>query len=222
MFTGLIETIGTVKSITRGDRSLLLKVLPALDDYPVSTGASVAVDGACLTVESVSGKELSFTAVYETLSRTTLIKKRVGEKVNLEWALRLSDRLEGHIVLGHVDGIAKIISDQKMGDSLIRTVRIPEEYRSYMAPKGSVALDGISLTIAESKNNVITVSFVPYTMHKTTVMLKRPGDEVNFECDIFARHIAHQLYFKRSEYIPGENIERKAPGILSLLESNGF
>jgi len=222
MFTGLIETIGTISSISRGNKSLSLRILPAKDDYPVTIGGSVAIDGACLTVESVSGKELSFTAVYETLYRTTLINKRVGEKVNLERAIRVGDRLEGHIVLGHVDGVGKIVSDQKNGDSLARTVLIPEEFRKYMASKGSVAIDGISLTIAESKNDAIIVSFIPHTLSETTMALKRVGDEVNIECDIFARYIAHQLYFKRSDDGPEHKSDKKSPGILTILESNGF
>ncbi len=222
MFTGLIETIGIIRSITRGNKSLTIGILPDCDDYAVSTGGSVAVDGACLTVESISGKELSFTAVHETLARTTLTKKRVGEKVNLERAIRLGDRLEGHIVLGHVDGIGRVLSDQKKGDSLLRSVWIPENLRRYMALKGSVAVDGISLTIAESNDETITVSFIPHTLSETTMGQKHVGDEMNIECDIFARYIARQLYFNRKQGIPKGSSEKEGPGILSLLESNGF
>lgn len=222
MFTGLIETTGIIRSVHRGNKSLTIGILPEHDDFSVSIGNSVAVDGACLTAESASGNELTFTAVYETLSHTTLPGRRAGDMVNLERSIRLGDRLEGHIVLGHIDGIGRIRSDRKQGDSLIRTILIPENLRRYMALKGSVAIDGISFTIAESLDDAIAVACIPHTLRETTMSHKHTGDEVNIECDIFARYIAHQLYFNQKHGIPDELSDKENSGILSLLERNGF
>ncbi len=223
MFTGLIETIGTVKSVNRGQKSLKLGIIPGRDDYTVSIGGSVAVNGACLTVELVSGNVLFFTAVNETLENTTLTHIKVGDKVNLERAMRLSDRLDGHIVLGHVDGVGRVKSDRKVGDSLLRTLKVPESLRRFMAKKGSVAIDGISLTIAESKGDTITVSLVPHTMGETTMAAMRVGQEVNIECDIIARYIYQQLNVN-NETNGKSNLSSKQSdkNILSMLENNGF
>lgn len=225
MFTGIIETIGTIKSIRRGNKSLTLQILPDCDDYTVLKGGSVAVDGICLTVESVFGKVLSFTAVYETLEHTTLARIRAGDRVNLERALCLSDRLEGHIVLGHIDGVGRIVSDRQCGDSLFRTIWVPESLRRFMAHKGSVAIDGISFTIAESREETITVAVIPYTLSETTMTVKQAGRQVNIECDVFARYIDRQLNFNPESDIEKSLSKRETgsnAGIISLLEKNGF
>lgn len=220
MFTGLIETLGTIHSIQRGNKSLTLRIIPDSDDYAVAIGSSVAVDGTCLTVESISGKVLSFTAVYETLEHTTITQIKAGDRVNLERSLRLNDRFEGHVVLGHVDDVGRIVSDQRCGDSLLRTIWVPENLRRFMAHKGSAAIDGISLTIAETREETVTVSLIPHTLSKTTMGIKRSGSQVNVECDVFARYIFHQLHFNQISEI--EKIKKSNTDILSLLEKNGF
>ena len=224
MFTGIIETIGTVKSLQRGNKSLTLGILPDCDDYAVSTGGSVSVDGACLTVESERGNVLSFTAVYETLEHTTLTQIKTGSRVNLERALRLVDRLEGHVVLGHVDGVGRIVTDRKYGDSIYRTIRVPLEFRTFMALKGSVALDGISLTITETGDETIAVALIPHTLSETTMPLKQPGQQVNIECDVFARYIHHQLTTDKglNSKTRSPDKQNKNSNILSLLEDNEF
>ena len=224
MFTGIIETVGTVKSLQRGNKSLTLGILPGIDDYTVSTGGSVSVDGACLTVESERGNVLSFTAVYETLEHTTLAQLKNGSRVNLERALRLGDRLEGHVVLGHVDGVGRIGTDRKYGDSIYRTIWVPLELRRFMALKGSVAIDGISLTIAETGDETITVALIPHTLSETTMSTKQPGQQVNVECDVFARYIHHQLSTDTELDIKNRTSSKQdtSSNILSLLEDNEF
>ncbi|MBD3345733.1 MAG: riboflavin synthase [Chitinivibrionales bacterium] len=193
MFTGLIETTGLIKRINKNDRSVSLEVEPLRDDFDVQLGQSVAIDGVCLTVESIRGKRFRLTAVAETLSRTTLSRAREGICVNLERSLRVSDRLDGHFVLGHVDCVGSVISDRHVGNSIVRTIQIPPEYHHILAEKGSVAVDGISLTIAESKKDSISISFIPYTMGATNAQNKKSGDRVNIECDIVARYIFHLI-----------------------------
>ena len=224
MFTGIIETIGTVKSLQRGNKSLTLGILPDYDDYAVSVGGSVSVDGVCLTLESERGNVLSFTAVYETLEHTTLAQIKSGSRVNLERALRLGDRLEGHVVLGHVDGVGRIVTDRKSGDSVYRTIWVPVEFRKFMAHKGSVAIDGISLTIAETGDETITVALIPHTLSETTMSIKQPGHQVNIECDVFARYIHHQLKTEKGSQAKTSTSDKqkKSSDILSLLEDNEF
>ncbi len=217
MFTGLIETMGVIHTLQKGNKSLSLGILPDNNEYEVAIGGSVAVNGACLTVESVSGCELFFTAVYETLKNTTLARIKIGDRVNLERAMRLSDRLEGHVVLGHVDGVGRIVSDTKSGDSILRKVWVPSPFRKFMARKGSVAIDGISLTIVDSSDENVSVSFIPHTLSKTTMAKKRAGHHVNIECDIFARYIEKQLHSEANS-----SLERNDKGIISLLEDSGF
>lgn len=189
MFTGLIETLGTIKSISRTGSSILLRIQPDIAQFDVSDGASVAIDGVCLTVESQQGAILSFSAVRETLQRTSLNNCSVGKRVNLERALRMSDRLDGHFVLGHVDGLGSIISDVDVNGSILRTISVPSEMQPFMAEKGSVAIDGISLTIAKVTDSCITISVIPTTLLKTNIFLKRAGDTVNIECDVVARYL---------------------------------
>lgn len=223
MFTGLIETVGTLKSVNRGSKSLKLGIIPGQDDFVVAIGGSVAVNGVCLTVELVSGNVLFFTAVNETLKNTTLAHIKVGNQVNLERAMRLGDRLDGHIVLGHVDGVGRVKSDQKVGDSLKRTLWVPESLRKYMAKKGSVAIDGISLTIAENTEDTITISLVPHTMAETTMESIRVGHEVNIECDILARYINHQLNAEdKGTGKSNLSLKKSDKNIISMLENNGF
>lgn len=195
MFTGLIETTGRIKKIGKSNRSVTLDIIPLKDEFDVSNGASVAIDGVCLTVESIKGKIIQFTAVAETLSRTTLGLVREGTTVNLERSLRLSDRLDGHFVLGHVDAVGKIMADKKIGNSLVRTIGIPSQIRQFLPEKGSVSIDGISLTIARTSKDSIDISFIPHTMELTNVNMKRSGDTVNIECDIVARYIFQLIKF---------------------------
>ena len=190
MFTGIIETVGTVRAIRRGNRSVTIGIAPDAKDFAVETGGSVACDGVCLTVESVLDNVIYFTAVAETLDRTTIGLLQDGGRVNLERALALCDRLDGHFVLGHVDAVGTIVSDRRDGDSTVRTIRVPREIAPFLAEKGSVAVDGISLTITAAGPDTFGVSLIPFTFDNTTMVLKRAGGRVNIECDVIARYLA--------------------------------
>jgi riboflavin synthase len=188
MFTGIIETLGTIRSKTPGDKSARLALTADRADYTVASGDSVAIDGVCLTLEESADRQLFFRAVDETLSRTTLGSLKTGSRVNLERAVRPVDRLGGHFVLGHVDGVGRISEDRKQGDSLIRAFEVAPEVSRFLAEKGSVAVDGISLTVVSASAGRFSVSFIPYSLAHTTMALKRPGDAVNIEIDILARY----------------------------------
>ncbi|MBN1760088.1 MAG: riboflavin synthase [Chitinispirillaceae bacterium] len=216
MFTGIIETLGTIADSRREGSSIVLSVEPDRKDFTVTIGGSVAVDGACLTLESQTGNRMRFSAVAETLDRTTLGSIRTGRRVNLERAALVDGRLDGHLVYGHVDGVGSIQRDREMNGSLMRTISVPKELSRFMAYKGSVSIDGISLTIAQCDVTSITISFIPHTLSATTMVHKRPGDPVNIECDIIARYL-HRLLQKGGTAGPTANLSLQA-----LMERVGF
>jgi len=190
MFTGLIETTGVIADVRPRGGGAELCVKPDAAGFNVEAGASVAVDGVCLTLEkSDDGGRLCFTAVAETLERTAVNKFHAGRRVNLERAMRADGRFDGHIVLGHVDAVGRIVSDEKVGISVVRTIEIPKDLSPLTAEKGSIAVDGISLTIAKTKPGSISISLIPATLSHTTMGEKKVGDSVNIECDVLARYI---------------------------------
>jgi riboflavin synthase len=196
MFTGLIETMGTIASARPYGMSIEIGISPDDPDFAgsVDIGGSVAIDGVCLTLEKRGAAgEMFFTAVAETLKRTTFDRIVTGRKVNLERAMRADGRFDGHIVLGHVDAVGRIIADEKIGVSIMRTIEVPTDLAPLMAEKGSVAVDGISLTIAKAGVNTISISLIPATINKTTMSTQKNGDLVNIECDVFARYIYRMM-----------------------------
>jgi riboflavin synthase len=215
MFTGLIECLGTLNSIERKGSSVILGIEAEDTNFDVCNGGSVAIDGVCLTLERISGKTMYFSAVRETLSRTTLSTAVIGRKVNLERALQFGGRLDGHIVAGHVDTTGVITNDKDAGGSLLRTISLPSEVMVFMAEKGSVAVDGISLTIASVGSSEITISFIPVTLAKTTMSKKNAGEKVNIECDVLARYLYRMLHGTQQNNIKGESL-------LSSMERFGF
>ena len=215
MFTGLIECMGTINSIERKGSSVILGIEAEVTEFDVRNGGSVAIDGVCLTVERISGKRMYFSAVRETLSRTTLSTAVIGRKVNLERALQFGGRLDGHIVAGHVDATGIITHDEEAGGSLLRTIALSPEVMVFMAEKGSVAIDGISLTIASVGASDITISFIPVTLAKTTMCRKNVGEKVNVECDTIARYLYRMLHGTQQNSTKGESL-------LSSMERFGF
>ena len=189
MFTGLIETTGTVVSVDVNRGAAHIGIRPDGSGFSLVPGASVSIDGVCLTLEHARGKVFCFTAVAETLGRTTLGRIKASARVNLERSMRADGRFDGHFVLGHVDGIGTIVADQSEGAGILRTVRVPENCVPLLAEKGSVAIDGISLTIAKAGGDRIALALIPATLGATTMSLKLPGDAVNIECDVLARYI---------------------------------
>jgi len=189
MFTGIIETTGTVTLIRDHADYRDIEISAAAQNYTCSPGDSVAVDGVCLTLTSCRGPRLTFQAVRETTTKTTLARIQPGHAVNLERAVRPTDRLGGHFVTGHIDGTGRIAEDVPGRETLQRRISLPVHLMKYMAEKGSTALDGISLTIAKRLTDGIIVAVIPYTFRYTTLPAKRVGDEVNIECDIIARYL---------------------------------
>lgn len=220
MFTGLVETMGTITGLVASGRSVELCIRPDMDEYSVEIGGSVAIDGTCLTVERCSSRDLFFTAVQETLRRTTLDRPLVGRRVNLERALRANGRFDGHIVLGHVDGVGQIVSDHKEGVALIRTIRVPPELEPFMAKKGSVAIDGVSLTIAEAAKDTISISLIPHTIGRTTMSVKKVGERVNLECDVLARYLYRMM--KMDNSTPDTDRTDGGGELLDKMERFGF
>ena len=210
MFTGLIETTGEIKSLSFENKSALIGVSPKNSGFECKVGDSVAINGVCLTVEKIDGC-FFFRAVSETLSKTTFNTARVSQTVNLERAKKADGRFDGHIVLGHVDTVAKIERIQNDGDSTLFFISLSDDYLKYIAKKGSVAIDGISLTVAELTAGGFVLSIIPHTLRNTTLALKKSGDFVNIECDVFARYIERII-----------TCESKDERIMNLLERGGF
>ncbi|MFQ5911612.1 MAG: riboflavin synthase [Nitrospinota bacterium] len=193
MFTGIIEFVGMVASIQTTPEGAKLSLRAPEAAKELRTGDSVAVDGACLT--KVSGSEQTFEVDVspETLKKTTLGSVRRGDKVNLELAVRLGDRLGGHLVSGHVDAVGRVADRRPEGDSEIVTIQAPPEVMRYIVPKGSVAVDGISLTVAERGADRFRAAIIPHTAQKTTLLLKKAGDRVNLEADLIGKYVEQLL-----------------------------
>jgi riboflavin synthase len=193
MFTGLIEHLGRVLKSEKGGARMTFRTPFA----KLTLGESVAVDGVCLTVVSrkKSGKHTDFAADLseETLKKTSLGRKKAGDAVNLERSMRADARFGGHFVQGHVDGTGAVAGITPQGQSKLYAFSFPKEMEAFLAPKGSIAVDGVSLTIVEAKGGVFTVSVIPYTEEGTTLGLKKPGDPVNLEADILAKLVTRQV-----------------------------
>ncbi len=189
MFTGIITDVGRVSALERrGDTRLTIAT--AFDMDTVALGASIACNGVCLTVVEKGQGRFAIDASAETLARTTLGTWGEGTPVNLERSLRLGDELGGHLVYGHVDGVGEILSVRPEGDSTRWTFRAPGELARFIAPKGSIAIEGVSLTVNEVDGAVFGVNIIPHTRAHTTFGTLKAGDRVNLEVDMLARYVA--------------------------------
>ncbi|MDY6905519.1 MAG: riboflavin synthase [Thermodesulfobacteriota bacterium] len=227
MFTGIIEGFGTIQTLRSEGRGKRIRVSADIDLQGTAVGDSIAVNGACLTVVALSGNIFEADAAPETLARTTLGRVRGGEKVNLERALRFSDRLDGHIVTGHIDGTGVIRSKRRLDNAVIVTVDAGKELAGYIVKKGSVAVDGISLTVNDCGDDFFEVSIIPHTAAITTIGFRNSGDPVNIETDIIGKYVAHFLFAGRPQGAPdGEKKKEAMPtaqGISrELLAKSGF
>jgi riboflavin synthase len=197
MFTGIISDIGEIAAREGG--RLAIRCGYAADG--IAIGASIACDGACLTVTTVdpsgAGSTFAVDVSNETMAKTTLDEWGPGRLINLERALKAGDELGGHIVAGHVDGVGRIVDMRPDGQSRRFTVEVPPELAPYIASKGSITLDGISLTVNEVKENRFGINIIPHTLTHTTLGAKKPGDRVNLEVDVFARYVARLMEFRR-------------------------
>jgi riboflavin synthase len=192
MFTGIITDIGKVRAVTPGGDTRFT-MTTAYDTRDIALGASIACAGCCLTVTETGPGWFAVQASAETLARTTLGAWREGTPVNLERALRLGDELGGHILSGHVDAVAEIVARRPEGESLRFVFEVPAPYDKAIAPKGSVALDGVSLTVNEVEGRRFGVNIIPHTQAHTTFGAARIGDRVNLEIDVLARYVARLL-----------------------------
>jgi riboflavin synthase len=189
MFTGIIEGLGTVAQVRPVDGGSRLTVTPDFSLDGTRIGDSIAVNGACLTAVSLQGPRFAVDVSPETFSKTTFSAVKIGERVNLERALRLGDRLDGHLVSGHIDGMGTITGKQRQGNAIVVTFAVPAGLARYMIPKGSVAIDGISLTINSCDRQSFSVSIIPHTAKWTTIGLKDAGDPVNIETDMLGKYV---------------------------------
>ena len=196
MFTGIITDIGQVRSVeARGDTRFVIGT--ALDLSDTAIGASIACSGACMTVVEKGVDWFAFDASAESLSKTTLSRWGVGSRANLELSLKLGDELGGHMVSGHVDGLARVVEVRAEGGSHRLTLEVPAEFAGFIAQKGSVALDGVSLTVNSVEGSRFGVNIIPHTWEVTTLGDLKAGDCVNFEVDTVARYIARQMEVRR-------------------------
>lgn len=193
MFTGIIQGLGTVQKITRQGQDAAIGVQTPLPLIDLKKGDSIAVNGVCLTIRELSGEAFVADVSAETLARTNLKSLRAGERVNLEKALRLSDFLGGHIVLGHVDGLGRIVERTPKSGSIIFGVAVEGGLERYIVEKGSVAADGISLTVNRCDRDRFYVNIIPHTIENTTLSFKKAGDVVNIETDILGKYVEKLL-----------------------------
>lgn len=215
MFTGLVEELGKVKSIARGAKSVRLTVAgnKVLEDAKL--GDSIAVNGTCLTVVAVSREWFTADVMPETVDRTVLAGLKPGDTVNLERTVSVGDRLGGHIVSGHIDGVGKILAREQNDNAVIVRIGAGPEVMRYVIRKGSIAIDGTSLTVVDYGADWFTVSLIPHTAAKTTVGLKATGEPVNLEADIIGKYVEKLLGLKQADK-PAEKIT------LGFLEQHGF
>ncbi len=217
MFTGLVEGIGKIIALQPYKGGLLAEISSSFSLKDTHVGDSIAVDGVCLTIIEIKGSNFKTHLSPETLSKTTFKYKHSGDFVNLERALKFGERLGGHLVSGHVDGIGKIISITPMGDFWKLRVEIPPEFTPYIVKKGSIAIDGVSLTINNFEEKVLEFMLIPHTLKVTTLCLKKPGDWVNIEIDM----IAKMVYKWLSPYLETLEMSRKRL-TLEFLKEQGF
>ena len=195
MFTGLVEDVGRIAAVNPiAEGGARLTVATRFADDDLGHGASIAVDGACLTVVGRDLDTFTSDVSVETLERTTLGRRKPGDPVNLERPLALGERLGGHLVLGHIDGVGRIRSGEPAGDAQRFVVEIPRQLMALVVEKGSIALDGISLTVNEIiGQDAISLMIIPETLRATTFGARKPGDPLNVEADILGKHVARLL-----------------------------
>jgi riboflavin synthase len=189
MFSGIVETAGPITRIDRTSDGARLTLSTNIPVAEVSLGESICINGTCLTVVAIGEAELSFDVSAESLRRTNLGDLQPGNQVNLERSLRVNDRLSGHLVFGHVDGVGRVKAIQPDGDSFLYTFEIPPDLSRYLVEKGSVAVDGISLTVFHCQPTEFTCAIIPHTHQVTTLHARTPGDRVNLECDMQGKYI---------------------------------
>jgi riboflavin synthase len=215
MFTGLVETIGTIVAAETAAAGVRLRVDLGQAAEGVRPGDSIALGGVCQTVAGIEKTVAAFDAVAETLTKTTVGRWRPGTRLNIERSLRPSDRMGGHFVAGHVDGVGKVLENGRRADGWWLRVDAPPELFAEIAPKGSIAIDGVSLTVVEAEAPVLGITLIPTTLRETTLGALAVGDAVNLETDLLAKYVRRAL----SAMTGGETSDRR---LLELLGRSGF
>ena len=220
MFTGIIEGLGTLDAMRPAGQGKRLTIEADFVLNQTKIGDSIAVNGACLTVVKLSGKKFEVDLSPETLAASTFNTAKLGDRLNLERAMRLSDRIDGHLVSGHIDGIGVIKKKQKLGNAIIITIAVPEALSRYMINKGSIAVDGISLTINACESKSVSVSIIPHTAEITTIGLKQNGDPVNIETDMIGKYVER---FTRGDSTHSSEKTTASSGVtMESLAKSGF
>ncbi len=199
MFTGIVEELGTVAAVEDQGDAIRLTIDAATVLDGTGLGDSIAVNGCCLTVTSVAGSTWTADVMQETLDKTSLAGVRPGDRVNLERAVTADKRLGGHIVQGHVDGVGTVVRRTPSEHWEVVEIAMPPALSRYLVDKGSITVDGVSLTVVEAGEDRFTVSLIPETLARTTLGTRAPGDRVNLEVDVIAKHVERLLPFTRSE-----------------------
>lgn len=193
MFTGIVDIAGAVTRVQNVPGGCRLEIERPARWKDLAIGASVAVNGVCLTIAALSDRGMEFDVIHETLSRTTLGTLMIGSRVNLERALRVGDRLDGHFVQGHVEGTVEVTTVEASPRERVVWFHADDSFRACIVPKGGVALDGVSLTVAAVREDEFSVALIPTTLERTTLGCLKTGDRVNLETDILARTVVHWL-----------------------------
>ncbi|HAR85093.1 MAG TPA: riboflavin synthase [Clostridium sp.] len=217
MFTGIVEEVGEIRGIKKGEKSSILSIKANKVIEDVKLGHSICTNGVCLTVTNIYGNIFDADVMAETLRRSNLGELKVGSKVNLERALSAKGRFGGHIVSGHIDGVGKIVSLEKEDNAIWVTIGAKENILQYIVEKGSIAIDGISLTVAYVDDKIFKVSIIPHTGKETILLSKTIEDTVNLECDVIGKYVEKLLTFQS-----GKKVEKKDSINEDFLKENGF
>ncbi len=220
MFTGIIKETGTIKRILNKDNDIEIEISAKGLAGDIKIGDSISVNGICLTVKSYKGNSFSFDVSSNTLNNTSLISARAGDIVNLEDSLATGDKLGGHFVTGHIDSVNKILGISRLGRSIVLTFDFNPGIFPFLAPRGSLAVNGISLTIAEVTENSFKVVIIPHTYKNTNLVYKKTGDTVNIEIDILARYIVN--YLNTRDTANKKSIHEKDKILREKLDKYGF
>lgn len=215
MFTGLVEEVGSIKAINKSAKSAKITIKATKVLEGVKLGDSISTNGVCLTVTDFSTNYFTVDVMAETMRRSNLKNLSSGDEINLERALRLGDRLGGHMVSGHIDGVGSISKYENEDNAVWITIKTPPELLKYIIEKGSIAIDGVSLTVAYVDDICFKVSIIPHTKDVTTLLTKKIGDEVNLECDMVGKYI-EKLVSVKEEKNTKKDID------LKFLSENGF
>lgn len=200
MFTGLIEEVGKMKGVFRQGEAMRLSIAASVVTVGVKLGDSISVNGVCLTVTSFDRSAFAADVMPETYRRSTLHALKPGDPVNLERAMQAGGRFGGHIVQGHIDGTGQIVSRHTDANAVVFQIRLhDQESLRYVIPKGSITIDGISLTVVSTSEQTFTVSIIPHTLSETALLEKKPGEAVNIECDVIGKYVDHLLHFRKPE-----------------------